>query len=589
MVILFLISQFLISNAQSPVFISTDQKQTLNLWPYCQILEDKHNAYQINDLLNDSIHHVFKEAKGIPSTFGFTTSAYWIKFKTKSAKADGPVFLTIERVSLWEAELFSIDAVGRIKQEHLGVNVPYQSKTFVSKFAICELANQGTHTYFLKVRAITSLFVPIYLDSIQSLSEKLTKVDLFNGVYLGIFFTLILYNLFAFLIRKQTIYGWYLFYVLTLFIYQGLFNTGLGFEYLWPNWPDINQHYVVASSLFGISMIAFSYNFLEVKENLNGFHLPLYLLGSCFGLLALTSLMGYSFQSSKYFFWVLMPTFIYLTIIGTVSLYRGNSNARLYLAGWGVLVIFYFLFTLWLNGFIGESGIGHRALFLGSFFEMIFWFSAVSDKVSLSRKAMEKEKSALRREVGRDFHDELGNRAARLINYVGLLRIRGNIAPEIYETISTHSQNILDGAKDFVWSLDPVNDNLNRVILHLKDFGEQLLSEKGISFRFYGHIDPIISLSSGHSRQINLIFKEAITNAFKHSQASEVEMSVEVQNKKARIILKDNGKGAPEEILQNSTRGIGNIRSRSRKINSTIEITSGTEGTILILTIPLLL
>lgn len=236
---------------------------------------------------------------------------------------------------------------------------------------------------------------------------------------------------------------------------------------------------------------------------------------------------------------------------------------------------------------MGESEFGHRALFVGSFLEMIFWFSAVSDKANLTRKTRESQEKMLRREVARDFHDELGNQAARLINYVGLLRIRGNIPAEIYETMSTYAQNILDGAKDFVWSLDPVNDDLNNVIIHLKDFGEHLLSEKDISFRFFGQLNSRVDLAYGHSRQINLIFKEAITNAFKHSCATSVEMSVLIQNKIAKIILKDNGIGVSEEVIRNSTRGIGNIRARSRKINTFIEICSGKEGTTLTLTIPI--
>jgi len=571
--------------SQAPIAFSSNQKQSLNIWPSCYILEDKNNSLRVDDLIKDSLNYLFNSTKGLSPTFGFTSSSYWLKFKVRSINSGHAFFLTLERVSLWEADLFTANTKGEIKVEHLGVNTPFAKRPFESKFSVCELQPHGTQTYYLKVRAITSLFIPIYLESSQSLASKLSKIDLFNGLYVGTFILIILYNLSALFIRKQRIYSWYLFYVICLFIYQGLFNTGLGFQYLWPNWPGINKYYVVASSMVGISMIAFSAAFLETKENLNKFHPPLFILSAGFLFLMVLSLSGYHLSSNKYFIWVLTPTFIYVVTIAIISMRKGNTNGRFYLAGWGVLLIFYFIFTLWLNGFMGDSIIGHRALFLGSFFEMIFWFTAVSDKVNLSRKTRDEQQKGLRKEVARDFHDELGNQAARMINYVGLLRIRGNIGQEIYETLSLHAQNILDGAKDFVWALDPINDNLNNVIIHLKDFGEHLLSEKNMFFRFYKLGDLNVNLPYGHSRQINLIFREAITNAFKHSNAAAVEMRVEIEKNSAVIILKDNGNGTDHKIIQASKRGIENIRIRSQKIGATVEIISSKNGTSLYLTI----
>jgi signal transduction histidine kinase len=562
-----------------------NHKETLNIWPFCEILEDKQNSYSIANILRDSSSLPFKSTEGIPPTFGFTSSSYWIKFKTNPTKFNSNVYLTIERTSLWEAELYFIEENGQIRQEHLGVNTPFKERSFRSKFAISRLGSSRDGTYYLKVRAITSLFIPIFFDSDQSLADKLTKVDLFNGLYVGIFLTIILYNAFALVFRKKGIYGWYLFYVFSLFVYQGLFNTGIGFEYIWPNCPEINKYYVISSSMFGISMIAFSAAFLDTREDMPKLHRPLFPLIAGFTVIIIASIMGFYLFSRKYFFWVLIPTFVYLFFIGVTSSRRGNINARFYLAGWGILLMFYFIFIVWLNGFIGESSIGHNALFLGSFFEMIFWFSAVSDRVNLSRKVEQDQEKKFRREAARDFHDEFGNQAARLISYVGLQRIRGNLTVDVYERLNTYAQNILDGAKDFVWALDPLNDNLRNTIIHLKDFGERLFSEKDITFRFYKLGNDNVNLPSGHSRQINLIFKEAITNSFKHSMASAVEMRVEINKRSAEIILKDNGRGMDNKIIHTSTRGLENIRTRSKKIGAELEIIATKNGTSLYLRI----
>src|SRR5579872_4516793 len=98
LLILFLISNALVLNAQAPILVSASQKETTNIWPNCCILEDEYNSYQVKDLLDDTLHFIFKETKGTPSTFGFTSSTYWIKFKTKGEAGAGPIYLTIERV-----------------------------------------------------------------------------------------------------------------------------------------------------------------------------------------------------------------------------------------------------------------------------------------------------------------------------------------------------------------------------------------------------------------------------------------------------------------------------------------------------------
>jgi signal transduction histidine kinase len=189
------------------------------------------------------------------------------------------------------------------------------------------------------------------------------------------------------------------------------------------------------------------------------------------------------------------------------------------------------------------------------------------------------EKARIRKEIARDFHDELGNQVARMINYVSLLRISEKMEKDIYQALNTYSQTILNGTKDFVWSLDPKNDDLGSVLIHLKDFGERMFSEKNIQFSFYGDL-LTARLPMGYGRQINLIFKEAMTNAFKHADAKSVDLVlVSTSAKNLTISLKDDGKGMGKSEIQNSERGIENMRTRAQKINSYISFQSNESGT----------
>jgi signal transduction histidine kinase len=167
--------------------------------------------------------------------------------------------------------------------------------------------------------------------------------------------------------------------------------------------------------------------------------------------------------------------------------------------------------------------------------------------------------------------------------------VRGQIEHNNYDALNTYAQNILEGAKDFVWALDPKNDEINNILIHLRDFGEKMFSEKNISFSFFNSIEHTTPIPVGYSRQINLIFKEAMTNAFKHSQASSVTLDVSL-DPASRIVIRltDDGTGISEEKIHNSERGVSNMFYRARKINGELIISRSPSlaGTSIALTIP---
>lgn len=197
----------------------------------------------------------------------------------------------------------------------------------------------------------------------------------------------------------------------------------------------------------------------------------------------------------------------------------------------------------------------------------------VTDKVELS-----KEIDKVRKKVAQDFHDEMGNNLASISVLSQLIHNKLGSAGQEVEVLLTKidnaSKNLFSGTRDFIWAIDPKNDNLQEVYYNLKDFGEELFDNTGISF--YSSFEEIeeqatLKLPSGWSRQLVLLFKEAFTNALKYSEASSVNMLFKVGCNAFMIEVSDNGKGFPEEQLR-SLRGIKNMRDRSAKLKANLEI-----------------
>jgi signal transduction histidine kinase/ligand-binding sensor domain-containing protein len=183
------------------------------------------------------------------------------------------------------------------------------------------------------------------------------------------------------------------------------------------------------------------------------------------------------------------------------------------------------------------------------------------------------ENLKLRKEIGRDFHDEIGNQLARIVNYVGLIKLNQGNSHETLTRVEESAQSLIGGTKDFVWALDHTNDSSTSLFIHLKDFGDRLFDEKGIEFRAFNEIDENMELPIGHTRQINLIFKEAMTNAFKYSQATQVNLYFRKVLFKLTIVIEDNGVGFSDKKLNLPSGGLSNMKTRANRINAKLVIT----------------
>mgnify|MGYP005826832737 CR=1 FL=1 len=84
---------------------------------------------------------------------------------------------------------------------------------------------------------------------------------------------------------------------------------------------------------------------------------------------------------------------------------------------------------------------------------------------------------------------------------------------------------MMESMSDMVWAIDPNNDSFERIVLRMKEFAEEILEPAGINyyFREMGSIQKI-QLNPEQRKDIYLIFKEALNNAVKYSQAAEINI-----------------------------------------------------------------
>lgn len=79
------------------------------------------------------------------------------------------------------------------------------------------------------------------------------------------------------------------------------------------------------------------------------------------------------------------------------------------------------------------------------------------------------------------------------------------------------------------------------------------------------------------------IVREAISNALRHAQASDIWLRTRVEGNRLRLEIEDNGEGI--ESLDQSGHGLANMRRRAETLGANIEILSSRSGTKIILLI----
>jgi len=196
------------------------------------------------------------------------------------------------------------------------------------------------------------------------------------------------------------------------------------------------------------------------------------------------------------------------------------------------------------------------------------------NKILEVERIRQQEQESLRKEIARDFHDEMGNQLTRIINYVSLMKLNKNgNAVALYDKVEESAKYLYTGARDFIWSIDPGNDELSKLFLHIRDFGEKLFEEKGMMYRALNSVNKSVRIPYGFSREANLIFKEAMTNVFNHSGARNVTFTMKILNDTYEMKLVDDGKGFDKETLAKMN-GLKNMSARAERIGGILYIQS---------------
>jgi signal transduction histidine kinase/ligand-binding sensor domain-containing protein len=198
------------------------------------------------------------------------------------------------------------------------------------------------------------------------------------------------------------------------------------------------------------------------------------------------------------------------------------------------------------------------------------------------------EQGKVRQRTAEDFHDEVGNRLTRINVLTNVLRSKVGASPDasrLIDQIQDNAGQLYSGTRDILWSLQPSNDNLYEVMNRIRDFGRDLFGDTDTDFEMQDIPQAWreYPLAMDASRNLIMIFKEALNNVLKYAGATRVTISCHMHDGRLDIVLHDNGEGFDHDSAKRG-QGITNMRTRAGRLGGTLEIDTGIKkGTNIIL------
>ncbi|MEM1294695.1 MAG: histidine kinase [Verrucomicrobiota bacterium] len=209
----------------------------------------------------------------------------------------------------------------------------------------------------------------------------------------------------------------------------------------------------------------------------------------------------------------------------------------------------------------------------------VFGLLAIAGYVLRFRQTRLREANILRERIANDLHDEIGSTLGSIALNADVLS-RNSEDDAVQSRLSQVAEMAREASqtmRDLVWVVDHRTDNSVNLLQRLRETAAEMLGEIPHRFEVPDPF-PHLKLSPEQKRHLLLFLKEALHNALRHADASEIRIRMSPIGGQWNLAIEDNGSGF--EFKEEDTEQLDRLRSRARRLNSKLHVeTSPGEGT----------
>lgn len=320
---------------------------------FYSILEDSAGRLTLPQVQQAARAGRFVRGDRLPTNMEHPGAAYWLQLPVR---AQGPLtqhwYLELFDSHLNDIEFYPPSGPGS-EVVHTGADQRLDSRKFPYKNFLFRLplASEQTQLYYLRLRSNSKTTFLCRLRTEQLLAGHFQVEYGLLGAFYGVLLIMVVYNLCLYLFVGEQTYLRYVLYVLSCSLVF-LSEDGLGFQYVWPDFPTLNQVVIAGSPI--LLLLTFSYyarQFLDTSHRLRRYDwwLRRVVLASV-GLLLLDTL----WLHSGWGFWFYLLPYGMLYYAAAQVWRRGFRPARFFLLAHALValsVCFLILRKLGINTF----------------------------------------------------------------------------------------------------------------------------------------------------------------------------------------------------------------------------------------------
>ncbi len=314
-----------------------------NLGQYVEVLEDPEGKLRIEEVRQEA---GFKPSAAATPDFGYTRSAWWLRFRIYGGSHPGGDMLLeagfpgIDRIEL-HAPPGGGPTVQRAGDSWAWGDRHVKHRNHVFRLTVPK--SPGAHEYYLRAESQGALAVPLTLWLPAAFERHNYHAQLLLGVFYGLLAAMLLHNLMVYLWNRDLSYLHYVIFTASFTMYL-LSCDGLAFEFLWPDsvwWANHGLATALALTLAFGSL--FSSEFLHMRRIAPLTNRLLRGIAAAGLVLSLSAASGWVLDHGDILRAILVLALAAAAIGGSVAVRQsvaGFRSARFFLLAWGALLVF---------------------------------------------------------------------------------------------------------------------------------------------------------------------------------------------------------------------------------------------------------
>ena len=605
-----------------PVLTISKEQRVRTVAPFAYYLEDlshKLSYEQVARYPLDSFKPVNRQGA---LQFGMRSGTMWLRFQVNN-QTERELMLLSTQWRFTRLDVYVVDEKGQLTVQKLPSTTPLDERIAPMVQAFSTL---GRHPRTVHLAAELSI-ADFYNDYLQLadmgyIIHYQKQTALWHGVLVGIYLLVFLFAIVFFVRLRDPLIGWYAFFLFTN-THWFLDRSGYLIEFFGQDsWYALfRPYYPIHFALMCVWAI-FLMKFIRLKQFSKGLYnliigwIAIDFIGHTY--FCITALLGHPYPLMRIWTHALrieyvgyLASTLFFLLVGVIYVtLKDFQRVRWYSLAFGIglismIVAILALFDIsWLPHYPFNN-----IYFYGSVIEIILLGFILADRTSRERKEQAKTQKQLiiqlqenlhhqhkllqiRDEIARDLHDEVGATLTGIATSAKVVQKKmDNQQPELKAVLGqmkNDSEEAIHTIRDTIWALNPDNDAPEKLIEKMKAVGFKLLTPHDIIFVFENEV-PVSQLpafSMEQRRNLYLVYKEALHNIAKHSEATHTQVRIYQQNREFCIRISDDGKGFDPATITDGN-GLKNFQKRAKEGGFEVNVNSagntGTELTIILL------